>query len=193
MSTLDCEEPDRPVSGASPALLLLDGDALQRVAFFDRVDHVLPVGHVAEHGVLAVKVRLRRPRDEELTAVRVGARIRHREDARLVREWVAVDLVVELVPRSAPARTGGVAALYHEALNDPVERRAVVEALVGEEGEVVDRVGGVLGIELSVDRALAGLEGRLVDGVRVDLEVGRVVPLRMVGHGEKRTSAKRQV
>ena len=194
MSTLLCEEAERArrcrlvVAGS---LLLFDRHRLQRIALFNGIDHVLAARHVAEDGVLAVEVRLGGSRDEELAAVRVGAGVGHREDARLVRERIALDLVVELVPGAAATRARGIARLHHKPLNDAVKRRAVIEALVGEEGEVVDGVRGVLRIELELDGALAGLQGRLVDSVRVNLKLGGRVPLRVIGHGGMERSAER--
>jgi len=41
-------------------------DGLDRVALLDQVDHVHALDHVAEHGVVAVQVRLPRDGDEEL-------------------------------------------------------------------------------------------------------------------------------
>ena len=77
----------------------------------------------------AVEMRVRIECDEELTPVGVLARIRHREEPRtqmpvleiLILELGAVDGVA-----AGPIHLGDVAALTHEAGNDPVENAALV-------------------------------------------------------------------
>ena len=54
-------------------------------------------------------------------------------------------LVGELVAGAARAGAGRVAGLVHEGRDDPVEDDAVVEVLLGQEHEVVDRLGAALG------------------------------------------------
>src|SRR5262245_9040354 len=81
---------------ATPSFLR-DGDARDRVADFDLLDHVLALGHAAEDRVPPVELRLRGERDVELAPGRVRRRsLRHRErtidvleTARLVRDRVA--------------------------------------------------------------------------------------------------------
>ena len=70
----------------------------------------------------------------------------------------------------------GVAALDHEVGDDAVELDAVVEAVAGQEDEVVDGVRRVLGEEIDDDRPARGLERRGVFVCRVDRHGrGRVI------------------
>ena len=60
-----------------------------------------------------------------------GPGVGHREQVRAVEGQLGVELVGELVARAAVALAERVAALDHEAGDDPVEDRAVVERVVG--------------------------------------------------------------
>src|SRR5580693_6431553 len=107
------------------------------------VDHIHAALHLAEHGVFAVQPRARLGGDdEELRAVGVGARVRHRE--RAAHDLVRVDLVLERVAGTAGAGAQRAAALDHEVADDAVEVEAVVEAVRGELAEVLDRLRRVL-------------------------------------------------
>lgn len=67
------------------------------------------------------------------------------------------DLVVELVApdaAAAPAGTGGVARLHHEAGDDAVEDDIVVVPPLAERGEVLARPRRVPAIQLERDGAL---------------------------------------
>lgn len=95
--------------------------------------HVLTLNHPAKHDVLPVEEWCRRTRDEELTAISVGAGIRHRKQEGsvvLVRE-VLVGEAVRVFERvdGRRARAVGVqevAALDHKGLDDAVEFRVLV-------------------------------------------------------------------
>src|ERR1051326_4304892 len=75
---------------------------------------------------------------------------------------LVVELGLDLVarPAGAPATLHlgvlreGIAALNHEALDNPVKRRAVVESLAGEFLEILDRLGRRVGPKL--DHHFAG-------------------------------------
>src|SRR5687767_857377 len=88
---------------------LLDDDvdpravALAPVDAGDLGDDVLPGDEPPEYGVPLVEPRRRLLGDEELRAVRVRPRVRHREDAGSVVAELGVDLVVELVAGAAGA------------------------------------------------------------------------------------------
>ena len=99
----------------------------------------------------------------------------HGEHVRLGEVELAVDLVVELVARSADALAERVAALDHEAGDDAVEDDAVVQRvarllagggvrpldLAGREAdEVLDGLRGVVAVEVDLDGAVVGVEGR---------------------------------
>src|SRR5947209_5184901 len=97
----------------------LDPDLLARlvpragVGVRDRVHDVHAGGDLPEHGVLAVEPRACVGRhDEELRAVRVRPRVRHRERAAL--DLVVVELVLELVTGAAAPGAGWIAGLDHE-------------------------------------------------------------------------------
>ena len=94
--------------------------------------------------------------DEELAAVGVRPRVRHREGA--PDDAVLVLLVLELVAGAAGAVPARAAALDHEVGDDTVERDAVVEALTCELREVLDRLGGVVVEELDRDGALCSVD-----------------------------------
>ncbi|GIX62261.1 pentatricopeptide repeat-containing protein [Babesia caballi] len=155
----------RPVVG--PRLQLLDG--AQRL-------HALH--HLAEDHVLAVEVRRGHEGDEELRVVGVGAAVGHAEQPAL---GVLVDerLVVELVAVDADAAravaVGDVAALHHEALDEPVELVALVvdvRLFVAELLEVLDGLGHRV-LEERDDQPAA----LLADGeVQVDPRHGGQVP-----------------
>src|SRR5207247_7674895 len=66
-----------------------------------------------------------------------------------------VALIGELVVRSAGAVAERVAALDHESWNDPVERQAVVVALLRQRHEVVDRLRRDLGVDEADDEIAA--------------------------------------
>ena len=132
------------------------------------------VDDLAEDGVLAVQVRGLAYRDEELRAVGSRARVGHRQQVGLVELQLGVELVGELVARAAAAGAGGVAALDHEAADDPVEDHAVVEragaaaggvlgrvllGALGQAHEVGDGLGGVVAEQRDFDVAAVGVQG----------------------------------
>src|SRR5437867_60049 len=107
---------------------------------------------MAEHRVLAVEVRRRPVADVELTARRVrvlAARHRHRPPQVLV----LVELRLDGVAGPARAVPLGAATLYHEVGDDPVEVEPVVEALLRERDEVLDRLRRIFRVELQPDLA----------------------------------------
>ena len=98
--------------------------------------------------------------DEELRAVRVRPRVRHRE--RAADDLVLVELVLELVAGASRAGPERAPALDHEVRDHAVEREPVVEAVGRELREILDRLRSLAGVELELDRALA----RVQDGAR---------------------------
>src|SRR5689334_11379895 len=134
------------------------------VVLRNRVHHVLPLPHLSENGVDAVKVRLRRVTDEELAAAGVFPGVGHGERAGDVLVHVLLGLALDGVARSAradaalPAFRVGIAPLNHEVGDHAVELRAVVEAGVGELREIVHRARYLVGKQLHLDPALGGLE-----------------------------------
>ncbi len=140
----------------------------------DRAEHVVALEEVPEDRVRAVQPRCGVEGDEELRAVRAGPGVGHRQEASLVEGEVRDYLVVE--PVAGPARAGPrrVAGLGHEALDDPMERDAVVEAVEGEEHEVVHRRGRPVLVEVEDQIALArAQDGDVVQALFQDVG-GRV-------------------
>src|SRR5262245_25301451 len=104
-------------------------------------------------------MRCRSQRDEELPTVGVGSGVRHRQDALLAVAQAGMELVGELVARSADPLTERVAALDHESVNHAMKNDAVVVRLrdllvragigpllcaLGQTDEVGDRVRRLL-------------------------------------------------
>src|SRR5437870_13369189 len=144
----------------------LDHDVLDRTVAparrlrLDRVDRVHAVRHAAEHGVLAVEPRRGVGRDdEELAAVGVRPRVRHRQ--RAAHHLLVVDLVLERVAGAAGPRALGAAALDHEVADHAVEDQPVVEAVAGELAEVADRLRRVVVEQLQADRPVVRVHCRL--------------------------------
>ena len=76
-----------------------------------------------------------------------------------------IALVVELVARPAPARTGRIARLRHEARNHTVERHAIVPALLRQENEVVHRHRRFIGKQLDGNIAFFSVQrGKILLG-----------------------------
>src|SRR5512133_3141810 len=147
----------------------LDADRLDRAVAAvglrraDALDHVLTAGDLAEDRVLAVQPRaLVSGDDEELRPVGVRSCVGHGK--RAADDLVIVDLVLELIARTARAGALGAAALDHEVGDDAVEDQPVVEALAGELLEVADCLRGVLVEQLEGDLAFAGLHHGLGHG-----------------------------
>src|SRR6266850_1645794 len=115
-----------------------DADGFDFVVALDRVHDVHPLGDLAEHGVDAVEMALRRMTDEELAAAGVLAGVRHRERPGDVLVRVLLRFALDRVPGTARADGApaglrvGVAALDHEVRDHTVELGPIVEARVGQ-------------------------------------------------------------
>src|SRR3982751_1576636 len=90
---------------------LADADANNAVSLNDAVEHGLTRRHLAEDGVAAVEMRLRRMGDEELAAA--GVRTGQRHPERPPQIAPAVQLVANGVAGPAVAVAARVAALHH--------------------------------------------------------------------------------
>src|ERR1700675_2871191 len=120
-----------------------DRDGLHLVALLDVVHDVHAGDDLAEHGVLAVEEVRRGEHDVELAAGGVGVVApRHGDGAAVV--LVLVELGLDLVPGAARAVALRIAALHDEVGLDAVKGQPVVEALLGEGDEVLDRLGRVI-------------------------------------------------
>ena len=89
--------------------------------------------------------------DKKLAAVRVLARVGHREDARAVVLEVGVKLVGQPVAGVACAVAQRAATLDHEILDHPVEVEAVIETVVYETEEVSCGLWTVLCVQSNID------------------------------------------
>ena len=140
----------------------------------DGIHHVHALRHVAEGGVIAVQEGAVRLADEELAAGAVGVRgPGHGDGAPGVGDGVVAAVGAELagdgLVRAAGAVAVGVAALHHEAVHDPVEGEAVVEAILRQLHEVGHGEGGAVAVQLQGDGAVirdVDDGGVLADGLR---------------------------
>src|SRR5215469_18121696 len=128
--------------------------------------HGIDLHVFAEDGVPIVEPWSGGDGDEELTAVRVGTGIRHREQARLRMLQRRMELVCELIPGAASARSLRAAALNHEIGNDAMKDDAVIEGLprllaFGEVGEVLHRLRRFVGEELHLEASFSRIEHRV--------------------------------
>src|SRR4051812_1837990 len=91
----------------------------------DLLDNVDAFGDDAKDRVLAIEMRRRAERDEELAAVGIRAGVRHGQNPRAIVPKAGMELVFELVAGPAVALTERVTALDHEALDDAMKDDAV--------------------------------------------------------------------
>lgn len=115
-----------------------------RAERLDPLEHVHALDHRPEHHMPIVQPGRLHRRNEELGAVGVGPRVRHREDAGrrvlqrevLIGELVAVDRLA-----TGAVVVGEVAPLTHEVGDDTMERRPLVPEtlLAGAQGAEVLR------------------------------------------------------
>src|SRR6202043_3282706 len=102
-----------------------------RVALLDLVDELHAGLDLAPDRVFAIEGGRRREHDEELTVGAVwigGSRHRHRPAHVLF----AGEFGLELVAGAAGASTGRITCLRHEAVDNAVERHAVIKAAADE-------------------------------------------------------------
>lgn len=133
----------------------------------------LLIRHFTENGVAVVQVRGGRHRDEELGAIGAWASIRHGQQEWAVELQLRVELVLELVARATTTGARWVTALNHEAIDDAVEDRAIVERAFGralsvwlgvllrtlcQTNEVLDGLRGVIAEKVDGDIALIGMQ-----------------------------------
>lgn len=85
------------------------------------------------------------------------------------RVFLRIDLVLERIAGSAASRTGWVAALNDEVADDAVEDDAVVEPLVRQKDEIVDRLRCIPGSQIDNDFTSGCHHPCAILAVRVDL------------------------
>lgn len=138
---------------------LLVGFAGLRAHRLQLLEHIHALDHRPEHHMPIVQPGRLHRGDEELGAVGVGPRIRHRQDARsrvFQREILILELVA--VDRLAPGAIviGEVATLTHEVGDDAMEGGALVAEPFfagAQRTEVVRRLGHHIGAELQITNA----------------------------------------
>src|SRR5207237_8590061 len=114
-----------------------NADATDHIPLLNLIHDVHPVDDAAEHGVLRIEMRLRRVRDEELTAAGVGPGVeRHADGAAQVR--VLVELVTNGLPRSTFAVAPRITGLHHEIGNNAMHAEAIEESAASEAEKTVD-------------------------------------------------------
>ena len=158
-------------------LSLADRHFCHRITLSNCIDDILPAGYFAKDCMLAVKVWLRRVRDEELTAIGIRSCVGHRNYTGIVSQRVAFDFIFELVTWATSTCACGVASLNHEVVDYPVKGYAVIEAFFGKEDEVIDRFRGVLRIKLYLDCTPVRLNRCLISFLGIDLHCRRAAPL----------------
>src|SRR5579885_2150216 len=140
------------------------------VALLDLIDHVHPFDYAAENRVVAIQPRLRLKADVELAARRLAVRIYlvagpRGSDGPAQMMLILVDLGGHGVARTSHPRPIRIAALHHEVRHDAMKRQAVVESLLDQGLEVIDRLGSDLRIKLDHKGAAFGLDDCVVAGV----------------------------
>jgi hypothetical protein len=158
-------------------LCFRNGHAQDFVALLDGIDDILALDHLSEDGVLGVQIAGFDVGDEKLAAIGAGSGICHGQRADCVNVGLALDLVVEAVAWAACTGTLRATALDHEVGDHAMEIDAVVELVRGEEDEVIDGDGFILGVQFADDFAARGVERRgvLLLGVYGYGRRGRVV------------------
>src|SRR6202030_3492966 len=96
----------------------------------------------------------------------------HGERPDLVLMGITLELVGKAVAGSPGAGALRIAALDHEVGEDPVELRAVIELIPGQEYEIVYRHGRICGEQLANDFSARSTERRRVLLVHIDAQGG---------------------
>ena len=152
---------DGPLGPGTPSV----ADALDRVDSF---------GHLADDRVVGWQADVGAGDDEELLTRRAGSLdlgLRHRDDTFHVL-GAGRRRIDRLVAGPTRARLRGIASLDHEAGDDAVEDRVVVEPVACERHQRRCRVRRELGVEPDRERAAARLEDEAVARSAVE-RIGR--------------------
>ena len=134
----------------------------------------------------AVEMGLGFMADIELRATGITPRMGHRQGSSLM--LLGVDLAIDLVTRATgpshatgPIPTIRATSLSHEAGDDAVKRKPVIEAILGQFDEVGHGVGRVGLEQLELNQACLGVHQGLGHGTRAKLECKYMGPNK--GHG----------
>src|SRR5262245_47532632 len=88
-----------------------------------------------------------------------------------------IKFITEFVSWTAHAGAGGVAALYHEIIDDPVKYHAVIISLAREKDKIIHGLRSLIGKELDHHCPFVGLHTSLIFFLRIDLHGRRGGPL----------------
>lgn len=123
--------------------LFMDFNPFDGVAARDSVNDFQAFGDLAEHGIPAIQMRLRRMRDEKLAAARVFARQSHPDRSANVRP--RVHFAANLITRSAFAVSARITSLNDEVRDYAMKGQVVEITFARQRDEAVHsnwRVGG---------------------------------------------------
>ena len=109
-------------------------------------------------------------RDKELGSVGIGPSVGHGKDSRFIVTQLRVEFVAKLIPRSASAGSGWIAALRHEVFDDSVEDGSVVKSFPRKEDKVINRRWDEIGEKSDLDIAEVGVEDCCIGGFQIELE-----------------------
>ena len=143
------------------ANLVLHFDRNDLVTGLDLVHDFNALGHLAEAGVLTVKVRgaFTAVTHEELRSAGVLTRVGHGKDAAIVALVATGGFALDVPAGAATSGPVGASTLNHEVWEHTVEGEPVIEAALGELAEVCDGEWGVGVEEFDGHIALGGLDG----------------------------------
>ena len=122
------------------------------------IHHFHAGSDLAECSILAVQMLGILVHDEELRTCGVGGLASgHGQDTTLVLQVildaVEEELALDAVAGATHAGAVGAATLDHKAGNHAVEDQAVIVVVIAQIDEVIDALGGLFGVQLSLDNA----------------------------------------
>ena len=126
----------------------------------DGIDHLQPIYHLAEAGMVAVEVSGIGPgvADKELGTTGIAACMCHGKHTAVVVLVATGKLTIDFVARSPGSGSGRVAALDYEIGNYPVENKAVVVAFFRQGHEIFYSVRGIVVVELDFHHPFFGVD-----------------------------------
>lgn len=127
-------------------LLFHNFNVQNRIVRVNAAHNVVSFNDLAKHRMLAIQMRLRKVRNEELRATRIRASIRHRNHASFMLEIIR--FIVDGITRTTRSIAIRVATLDHKARNDTMEEKAIIKPGIGEFNKV--RYGIRSGLEVQV-------------------------------------------
>jgi len=134
-----------------------------RVARANAGDDLHAGDDLAENRMFAIQVRRGLERDEELRAIGVGSRVRHRQNPwAVVLKRQRAFFIGKFIAGTAHPRAGGVASLRHEAGNDAMEGCSIVKMVPRQKDEIVDGHRSLFREKLDREITLVGVKHRCV-------------------------------